>query len=61
MDVSYSEQSADNQPSSSNGSRKKDFRIEPPPADWNLNQLLIQIAKEMSMEDLQIAKMMFKG
>lgn len=61
MDVPNSDQSTNLHAAGQNDRGKKAFRIPSPPVDWDLNQLLINIGQEMNMEDLEAAKMMFKG
>lgn len=44
-----------------NAPERNVFPIPSPPSDWDLNRLLINIAHEMTTEDLEAAKMLFKG
>lgn len=40
---------------------KEELRMPTPPVDWALNDLLIKIADELTTDDFEKAKAMFKG
>ena len=46
---------------SSDEDEKEEIRMPAPPADWAFNDLLVNIANEMTEEDLDEAKSRFKG
>ena len=40
---------------------KKEFRMQTPPPDWDYRRLLKDIAEAMTVDNVKVAKSMFKG
>ena len=61
MDTTEQQASGCAQSSEDNEDEKEELRMPTPPLDWAFNNLLIVIANEMTREDLEQSKAMFKG